>query len=77
MDAFMQLVHRGDCGGSAVTMPNKSAVLSRKEIKDVEEQAELIGAANTLYWRQKGEKRELVATNVSCGNVWPRKRCLS
>lgn len=66
LDAFMQIIQRDDCGGSAVTMPNKVSVLSRPEVEEVEEQARMIGACNTLYWKRIGDgKKRLVAANVS------------
>lgn len=67
----MELVHRGDCGGSAVTMPHKAAIMSRPEIKEIAPQALLIGAVNTLYWRQEqdGGEKKLVATNTDVAGI--------
>lgn len=74
VDTFMETVQREDCGGSAVTMPNKVSVLSRPEVKEVEEQARMIGACNTLYWKKgPGGERFLVAANVSVREQTDRK----
>lgn len=49
-------------GGAAITMPYKSVVL--QHVDEIDDEARLIGAANTVYWRGSA----LVATNVSRGS---------
>ncbi|KAI9352965.1 hypothetical protein DFJ73DRAFT_795492 [Zopfochytrium polystomum] len=63
-------------GGCAVTMPHKAAVL--QWVDAVDEEAAVIGAANTVYWREtaaddrvggSGGKRLLAATNTDVAGI--------
>ncbi len=60
-------------GGAAITMPYKSVVLSH--VDEIDDEARLIGAANTVYWRAPSQPTEgkdvvLVATNVSTSTTF-------
>ncbi|EPQ32011.1 uncharacterized protein PFL1_00209 [Pseudozyma flocculosa PF-1] len=68
MPAFLERVYADDFGGSAVTMPHKSAILTHAD--HVEQQAKLIGAANTIFFRTDADgQRRLVATNTDVAGI--------
>ncbi|CAO1637707.1 unnamed protein product [Jaminaea pallidilutea] len=54
-------------GGSAVTMPHKASIL--KHVDVIEDQAKIIGAANTVFFRQEQGQRKLVATNTDVAGI--------
>ncbi|KDN44941.1 Aminoacid dehydrogenase-like protein [Tilletiaria anomala UBC 951] len=65
---FLRFIREDDFIGSAVTMPYKSEVL--KHVDEIDQEAELIGAANTVYWRDHEDgKRSLVATNTDVAGI--------
>ncbi|CAO1616765.1 unnamed protein product [Jaminaea pallidilutea] len=69
LDVFLQRIHSSDInfGGSAVTMPHKASIL--KHVDAVEDQAKIIGAANTVFFRQENGQRKLVATNTDVAGI--------
>ncbi|GAA5861682.1 hypothetical protein JCM1840_005230 [Sporobolomyces johnsonii] len=68
VDAFLEIVRREECGGSAVTMPHKVAICSR--LDDLTEDGRNIGACNTIIIRKgpNGE-RQLVGHNTDSVGV--------
>ncbi|KAN0060498.1 hypothetical protein ACQY0O_007829 [Thecaphora frezii] len=71
MSHFLTLVSASDFGGSAVTMPHKSAILSQRHaVTHIDDEARLIGAANTLYHHTTSDgQKQLRATNTDVDGI--------
>lgn len=53
--------------GSSVTMPHKVSIMPH--LDDLTEQAKQIGACNTIFLRQEGDRRAFVGTNTDCVGI--------
>ena len=65
--AFLRLVKSPLCYGSAVTMPHKVAIM--QHLDDVTEEGQDVGACNTVFFREVGNRRLLVGTNTDVVGV--------
>ncbi|GAB7349871.1 hypothetical protein MBLNU459_g0567t1 [Dothideomycetes sp. NU459] len=59
---FLALTKDPKFYGSAVTMPHKVAIF--QHVDDFTEEGRDVGACNTVFWRQEGERKLLVGTNT-------------
>ena len=64
-DQFLEIIHKSDCIGASITMPNKIKFMPL--VDEISEEARAIGAINTVFTRlDSSGKRIHVGTNTDC-----------
>lgn len=61
-DRFLEILQDPKCHGSTVTMPHKVTILPH--LDEMTQECQDIGACNTIFFKEKDGKRQLVGTNT-------------
>jgi quinate dehydrogenase len=64
IDHFKRLLQNPICGGSAVTMPHKVAIIPH--LNHLTPEGAAIGAINTIFFEEHQGRRILIGTNTDC-----------